>query len=137
MATDEHFEEERDTSERGSELVPDNLVDLDGLSQARGDYDEADSAAAARDELAMDGAPATEAEELAPEEAAGLDVVLAKQDILDETQVAAPADEAAVGLSALERPASEEEFACRTCFLLKPRAQLADQNNLVCLDCAA
>ena len=33
-------------------------------------------------------------------------------------------------------PAGEGEFTCRSCFLVKRRAQLADADQLICVDCA-
>lgn len=141
MATDEHFDEENElTSEGGSELEPDNLVDLDDVYRGRGDYEEEDdSESSGGDESAEEGEAPAEAEEKVPpeEEAESLDVMLAREKVLDETQVAAPADESREGLAAPEGPASDEEFVCRSCFLVKRRAQLADETKLVCLDCAA
>lgn len=141
MATDEHFDEENElTSEGGSELEPDNLVDLDDVYRGRGDYEEEDDSESSEDdESAEEGEAPAEAEEKVPpeEEAESLDVMLAREKVLDETQVAAPADESREGLAAPEGPASDEEFVCRSCFLVKRRAQLADETKLVCLDCAA
>jgi hypothetical protein len=33
-------------------------------------------------------------------------------------------------------PIGEGEFTCRSCFLVKRRAQLADEKRMICLDCA-
>jgi hypothetical protein len=35
-----------------------------------------------------------------------------------------------------DAPAGEGEFTCRSCFLVKRRAQLADPQAMICLDCA-
>ena len=41
-----------------------------------------------------------------------------------------------VGLSETEVvPRTAEEFVCRSCFLIKPRSQLADPQRLICTDC--
>jgi hypothetical protein len=41
-----------------------------------------------------------------------------------------------VGLSEAEVvPCTAEEFVCRSCFLIKPRSQLADPQRLICTDC--
>lgn len=39
-------------------------------------------------------------------------------------------------LSETTNPAGEGEFTCRSCFLVKRRAQLADTEQLICVDCA-
>lgn len=142
MATDEHFDEENElTNEGSSELEPDNLVDLEDVYRGRGDYEEEeeDSESSESGEASEEGEAPAEAEEQVPpeEEAESLDVMLAREKVLDETQVAAPADESREGLAAPEGPASDEEFVCRSCFLVKRRAQLADERKLICRDCAA
>jgi hypothetical protein len=35
-----------------------------------------------------------------------------------------------------DAPPGEGEFTCRSCFLVKRRAQLADAEEMICLDCA-
>jgi len=40
------------------------------------------------------------------------------------------------GFSVPAQPISPNEFTCRSCFLVKNRAQLADEDKLFCLDCA-
>jgi hypothetical protein len=35
-----------------------------------------------------------------------------------------------------DAPPGEGEFTCRSCFLVKRRAQLADSTAMICLDCA-
>ena len=35
-----------------------------------------------------------------------------------------------------DAPPGEGEFTCRSCFLVKRRAQLADPDAMICLDCA-
>jgi len=35
-----------------------------------------------------------------------------------------------------DAPPGEGEFTCRSCFLVKRRAQLADADAMICLDCA-
>lgn len=67
------------------------------------------------------------------EEEESLDVILAReQDLEDEF---APSGEAPRA-SPTTTPPGEDEFTCRSCFLVKRRAQLADEDELICLDCA-
>lgn len=141
MATDEHFDEENElTNEGSSELEPDNLVDLEDVYRGRDDYEEEeDSESSEGGETSGEGEAPAEAEEQVPpeEEAESLDVMLAREKVLDETQVAAPADESREGFVDPEGPAGDEEFVCRSCFLVKRRAQLSDERKLICRDCAA
>lgn len=72
-------------------------------------------------------------DEVPDEEEESLDVILAReQDLEDEF---APAEEAPRA-SPQTTPAGEDEFTCRSCFLVKRRAQLADEEEWICLDCA-
>lgn len=43
---------------------------------------------------------------------------------------------AADTLDETTNPAGEGEFTCRSCFLVKRRAQLADADLMICVDCA-
>lgn len=49
-----------------------------------------------------------------------------------------PATEASPRVAGARAPEGigEDEFTCRSCFLVKSRAQLADVDTLVCTDCA-
>jgi hypothetical protein len=52
----------------------------------------------------------------------------------EEGEIIEPAGR--VGLSEAEVvPCTAEEFVCRSCFLIKPRSQLADPQRLICTDC--
>ena len=42
----------------------------------------------------------------------------------------------ASALGETTNPAGEGEFTCRSCFLVKRRAQLADEKSMICFDCA-
>lgn len=140
MTTEEHFDEDNElTDDGGSELEPDNLVDLDDVYRGEGDYDKgSDTTEEDEDEEAEEAAEEeVEAEEEPPEEEAeSLDVMLAREKVLDETQVARTADEARDNLTEPSQPMGDEEFTCRSCFLVKRRAQLANEDKLICFDCA-
>jgi hypothetical protein len=67
------------------------------------------------------------------EEEESLDVILAReQDLEDEF---APSSDGG-RTSPSSTPAGDDEFTCRSCFLVKRRAQLADADELICFDCA-
>ena len=45
-------------------------------------------------------------------------------------------DEPRDGLVSVTTPIGADEFTCTSCFLVKRRAQLADEKRMICLDCA-
>lgn len=55
---------------------------------------------------------------------------LAEDELLDFV------DDSKEDLGVLTVPIGEGEFTCRSCFLVKNRAQLADEKKMICLDCA-
>lgn len=55
---------------------------------------------------------------------------LAEDELLDFV------DDTKEDLGVLTVPIGEGEFTCRSCFLVKNRAQLADEKKMICLDCA-
>jgi ribonuclease E len=66
---------------------------------------------------------------------ASLDVLLARDKANDEEDLGR-LEEPRDGLSVPAQPISASEFTCRSCFLVKNRAQLADEEALICFDCA-
>ncbi len=135
MATDEVFEEdefEADDLELNSldELEePDEDLEAD-LDENEEDLDEV---AAAEDELVEVEVD----EELAEDEdQESLEVLLAREQILDDDDVLRLDDDARDVLTVADVPIGAGEFTCRSCFLVKRRAQLADETELICLDCA-
>jgi hypothetical protein len=69
------------------------------------------------------------------EEEESLDVLLARDQALDEDDLIKLDDEPRDGLATSPDPIGAGEFTCRSCFLVKRRAQLADEKKLICLDC--
>jgi hypothetical protein len=65
------------------------------------------------------------------EEEASLDVLLRGETEDDTVRGTDPRDE----LAKTPVTVGEGEFTCRSCFLVKRRAQLADADRLICLDC--
>lgn len=72
-------------------------------------------------------AAADEAEE-------SLDVLLAREVGEDDGMVRLD-EEPRDGLVSVTTPIGADEFTCQSCFLVKRRAQLADEKKMYCLDC--
>lgn len=70
------------------------------------------------------------------EEEESLDVLLAREKVLDEDDLGRVADESRGALSVRPALVGAGEFTCRSCFLVKRRAQLADEKRMLCFDCA-
>ena len=64
-----------------------------------------------------------------------LDVLLAREKVLDEDDLGRIADESREGLTVRPALVGAGEFTCRSCFLVKRRAQLADEKRMLCFDC--
>jgi hypothetical protein len=64
-----------------------------------------------------------------------LDVLLAREQGDDDSLVRLD-DEPRDGLVSVIETISADEFTCTSCFLVKRRAQLADEKKMICLDCA-
>lgn len=90
--------------------------------------DDDDDDAADDDDEEEEVVAADEAEE-------SLDVLLAREQGEDDTLVRLD-DEPRDGLVSVTTPIGADEFTCRSCFLVKRRAQLADEKKLICFDCA-
>lgn len=108
--------------------VTDNVVDDDDIIEedATEDDDEADE----DDDEAVTSEDEEDEEEETEE---SLDVLIAREQELDD-------DFGDVGprgvVSERTTPMGEGEFTCRSCFLVKRRAQLAEEEELICFDCA-
>ncbi len=79
-------------------------------------------------------------EELHPDDVEeALDVVLRERTVAagleeDEDEDDEPDDRGEAGTKIV--PRRENEFLCRSCFLVLPRHQLADEKRMICRDCA-
>jgi hypothetical protein len=69
------------------------------------------------------------------EEEESLDVLLSR-DAAREEEDLGRLEEPRDGLAVVAQPIGAQEFTCRSCFLVKNRAQLADEDELICFDCA-
>ncbi|MGM0818361.1 MAG: DUF4193 family protein [Actinomycetota bacterium] len=67
------------------------------------------------------------------EEEESLDVILAREQDLEEEFAGVGSTERRA--SPTSTPAGEDEFTCRSCFLVKRIAQLADPEEMICRDC--
>ncbi|HYT26062.1 MAG TPA: DUF4193 family protein [Actinomycetota bacterium] len=54
----------------------------------------------------------------------------------DESLLTLGRDEARESLSTKVLPVQQNEFVCKSCFLVKHRSQLADRRRELCRDCA-
>lgn len=137
----------------------DTEVDLDELSDLDDDDIEIDDASVAVDDLDEDLDEDTdddtddddakddetdeedddeedEEDDDEEEEEESLDVLLAREKVLDEDDLGRVADESRGALSVRPALVGAGEFTCRSCFLVKRRAQLADEKRMLCFDCA-
>jgi hypothetical protein len=69
------------------------------------------------------------------EDEESLDVLLAREKSTEDDDLGR-LEEPRDGLTVPAQPISADEFTCRSCFLVKNRAQLADEELLICFDCA-
>lgn len=156
MATD-HFEEDIDIEpelDDGDDLDLNVLDDDDEDVAFSGDDEvefEADEAPADDDEdeeedEESDDAAVSEGEATAEEDDDD-DVVVEDDDDEEEDEetlevLLGPDSETTVAPARSRKdesgdaPPGEGEFTCRSCFLVKRRAQLADADAMICLDCA-
>jgi hypothetical protein len=143
LATDEEFEEEVPFDEEEEEEDDEelDLDDLDGLDEAieanlDEDEDEEEEDVDETENLGEDVevALAEEDEEEPEDEEESLDVLLTRDKRLDEEELGRL--ENRTGLATADMPIGAEEFTCQSCFLVKRRAQLADEKKLICFDCA-
>jgi hypothetical protein len=54
----------------------------------------------------------------------------------DEVMLALNRDDARESLTTKVLPVQQNEFVCKSCFLVKHRSQLADRRRQLCRDCA-
>lgn len=103
----------------------DEDMEADALEEGKDEEEDEDEA---------EGAALDEDEDEAEDEEEALDILLARDTGLNEELVRLD-DEPRDGLGNSDAPISAGEFTCRSCFLVKRRPQLADEELMVCLDC--
>lgn len=143
MSTAEfHDDDLSDEDGADDDVDLDELSDLDDVSLDADDTDaddtDADDPSAEDDDDEEDDTAAEDEGEDADEtdEAEeSLDVLLAREKVLDEDDLGRIAQESRTGLSVRPALIGADEFTCRSCFLVKRRAQLADEQRRLCFDC--
>ncbi len=145
MATDEYDEEVEDLLEEEEEDDEDLDLELDEDALALDDIavdEEDDEDLDVAEDLDVedeeeDEEESEEEDEAAPDDESeeSLDVLLAREQGEDDAIVRLD-DEPRDGLVSVTTPIGADEFTCRSCFLVKRRAQLADEKKMICLDCA-
>ena len=129
---DEETDEDEDDDDVDLEL--DDDLGLDDIPVVADDDDDIDVDDDDDDDVADDddddddAVTTDEAEE-------SLDVLLAREQGEDDSLVRLD-DEPRDGLVSVTTPIGADEFTCRSCFLVKRRAQLADEKKMICFDCA-
>jgi hypothetical protein len=144
VATDDDYEDPADLLEEEEEddddeddddvdLDIDDDLGLDELVVADDDDDDVDL----EDDDDDDVIEEDEAEEETSEDEAeeSLDVLLAREQGDDDVMVRLD-DEPRDGLVTATTPIGADEFTCTSCFLVKRRAQLANEKKMICFDCA-
>lgn len=124
--------EEDDEDELEADLGEDLEEDGEDLDEDGGDLEAVDEGEEDEGELAE--VEEELEEELEEEDDEALDVLLARDEVLDDELLRL--DDARDALAVPDVPIGVGEFTCRSCFLVKRRAQLADEAKLICLDCA-
>ncbi len=135
MAKDDYDEPEiADAADDDEDLEIDDDLEIDVLGAD--DVDDSDVDDADTDEELEDDLDEDESDDQATdEEEESLDVLLAREQGDDDDPLRLD-EEPRDGLTTTTTPIGADEFTCRSCFLVKRRAQLADEKKLICLDCA-
>jgi len=157
--SDDEFEDEPELDEEeldedaleedfDEELVDD---DLDDELEADVDEEELVPLAGAVVEVIVEPGAATETEEEEEDDVVDLDEELHPDDVEEALDVVLRERTVAAGLEGEDDedepdepgeggtkivPRRENEFLCRSCFLVLPRHQLADESRMICRDCA-
>jgi hypothetical protein len=138
---DEEFAEDDETGDEEDLIVEDDLEDLDALEDLEEDVtdviEEGDVEEEEEEEAEEDVEELEERDDVVveDEEEESLDVLLARDKASDDEDLGR-LEEPRDGLAVPAQPIGAQEFTCRSCFLVKNRAQLADEDELICFDCA-
>ncbi len=147
LEVDETIAHEAEAEDESEETELDELDELDDFGADDGA--EVEAGAATDDEVATpdvvedddddadleeDDDDAAAAEDEGEE---SLDVLLAREKAAkDSDDDLGRLEEPRDGLTVTATPIGADEFTCRSCFLVKNQAQLADGGTMICLDCA-
>ncbi len=131
------YDESAALDDEDAEPVEDDAEPADEDDAEPADEDDVDDV----DETDEDAEPAGEADVADDEEAAdedeedeeeSLEALLTRGRDIDDSEVDS---ESRQGLTPVTPLVGAGEFTCRSCFLVKRRAQLADEERLICRDC--
>lgn len=115
--------------------VEDDAVDEGAnLKEADPEDDKDDDENDDEDEDEADLEEADPEEDEESEEA--LDVLLVRDKVAGDEDLTRLDESRGDPITLRAAPIKAQEFTCRSCFLVKNRAQLADEETLICLDCA-
>lgn len=150
---DEEFAEDEETEEGEEALaLDDDLEDLDSFETL--DDEEVTPAVVEEAEVEVEAEEDTELDEELEEDLdeeldeelddevvedegeAALDVVLTRTRAGGDDEDLGRLEEPRDLLTVTAQPIGAQEFTCRSCFLVKNRAQLADTEEMICFDCA-
>lgn len=130
MARDEELSEQLGGDEEleGEEKI-NELDELEGYRELGDSEIDKDDQSGAKEDVPSEGdeSTATEVEE-DEEEEESLEALLGTDETVTEASPRVAGARAPEGIG-------EDEFTCRSCFLVKSRAQLADAHELICTDC--
>lgn len=131
MARDEELSEQLggDGELEGEEKV-DELDELDGYRELGDSEIGKEDEAEVKEDVSTEGDETTTPEVEEPEEEEeSLEALLGTDETVTEASPRVAGARAPEGIG-------EDEFTCRSCFLVKSRAQLADSDEIICTDCA-
>lgn len=112
-----------------------NDADDDPVDESDDDDDEDDESDDDEDDESADEDEDEDDDDEDDEAEESLDVLLAREKVIDEDDIARISDEARGGLTVRAVPVGAGEFTCQSCFLVKRRAQIADDKRMLCFDC--
>ena len=148
MANPDDFtaDEELAADDTDDELVLDDELAIDDFAAAEAADDDEDETVAVvadpveeveeeDDEPDLDEETDDAVDDSETEGEESLDVLLSRDKAVEDEDLGR-LEEPRDGFTVPAQPISASEFTCRSCFLVKNRAQLADEDKLVCLDCA-
>jgi hypothetical protein len=130
VAKDDDFEDEELEELEDDDALEDDELD-DDIDLDLDDDDELEDDEVEDEEV--DEAEVEEEDEDNELEEESLDVLLARDQGLDENELVRDGQREGLGLTTAP---GAGEFTCQSCFLVKRRAQLADEKRMICFDCA-
>jgi hypothetical protein len=128
---DDADDDDGDDDFEGDEVIPD-------VAEAFADAEEEDDEDEDEDEDADEAGDDDDEEDVEEEDEEddeaeeSLDVLLTREKVLDEDDLGREGRDDLIATT----PIGAGEFTCRSCFLVKRRAQLADEERMICYDCA-